>query len=105
MSQLDVLLAVMESEPEPISYKDVEQRTGLPQTSVARNLRLLGSRRVPSDDPNGPGYDQVGMGLVESTIDPWDSRRYAAKLTPKGKTLARSIIQLFAVKAQSGRGP
>lgn len=94
MSQLDVLLAVMEAEPELIAYKDVEQQTGLPQTTVARNIRLLGARRVPSD--NAQGYDLVGLGLIETAIDPWDTRRYAAKLSPKGKALARSIAQTFA---------
>jgi DNA-binding MarR family transcriptional regulator len=102
LSQADVLLTVMESDPDAISYKDVEQLTQLPQTSVARNLRLLGSKRIRSNNPNGLGYELQGLGLIESTIDPWDTRRYAAKLTDKGKSLARAIIQTMAKKNQAG---
>lgn len=93
LSQVEVLLAVMAAHPEPISYKAVEQLTGLPQTSVARNLRIFGTRRQRDD--SAEGYHEIGLGLLTATIDPFDTRRYAAQLSKKGVDLLQRINKLM----------
>lgn len=66
-----------------VLMEDLEEATGVEQSSVSRNVSALGGGW-----PGKPGY-----GLVESREDPTNRRRKLVRLTNKGKALAGGISQ------------
>ena len=77
ISQLDLLLTIMDQDGIP--YPDLIKQTGLPASTVSRNVKDLFKR-----------------GLVEILVDPNDTRCHAAKLTKKGGELKRGIQQILS---------
>lgn len=72
ISQLNLLLTIMDQEG--VSYPTIMQLTGLPASTISRNVKDLFKR-----------------GLVDIVVDPDDTRCHAAKLTKKGGDLKRGI--------------
>lgn len=69
-----------------VLMEDLAAATGVEQSSVSRNVTILGDGR-----PNKPGY-----GLVRSYEDPHYRRRKFVCLTEKGKSLAWDISHTAA---------
>lgn len=67
-----------------VPQASLEEVTGVEQSSVSRNVALLG----PGLSPAEPGY-----GLIESFPDPWNRKRNLVRLTGKGETLAWEVQQ------------
>lgn len=70
---------------EEISMKDIQHWSGLANSSISRNIALLG-------DVNRHG--EPGLLLVKSYPDPLDRRRSLCKLTAKGKAVWQTISNL-----------
>ena len=71
-----------------VPQASLEEATGVEQSSVSRNVALLG----PGLSPAEPGY-----GLIESLPDPWNRKRNLVRLTQRGKALAWDIQQAAAL--------
>ena len=67
--------------------RDIVQRTGLNQSSVARSLAFLGDKPVRGN--------KEGLKWVEMRPDNNDPRRVTCHLTSKGKTLMSEITALL----------
>ena len=67
--------------------RDIVQRTGLNQSSVARSLAFLGDKPVRGN--------KEGLRWVELRPDYSDPRRVTCHLTSKGKTLMSEITSLL----------
>ena len=80
-----VFLVVAEASPAPVTYKAIEEQLDLTNSSVSRTLNAL-SDLHRSGEP--------GLGLVDIQRDPGEGRRYVARLTSRGKALARQIQEL-----------
>ena len=77
ISQLNLLLTIMDQDGIP--YPDIMQQTGLPASTISRNVK-----------------DLYKKGLVDILVDPNDTRCHAAKLTKKGGDLKRGIQQILS---------
>ena len=67
------------------TYREIEEALELTNSSVSRTLNALGPRHRSGDR---------GHNLIEVYIDPDEGRRYRARLTKRGKTLARELAAL-----------
>jgi DNA-binding MarR family transcriptional regulator len=77
---------VMVANNEGITMKDLGQRLGMAQSTCSRNVAALSKvHRL-----NKPGHD-----LLYATEDPAERRRKIVKLTPKGKRVAESILEIM----------
>ena len=65
-----------------VTYREIEDALGLTNSSVSRTLNALGDRHRRGDK---------GYGLIEVFIDPGEGRRYRARLTKRGRALARQL--------------
>ena len=79
-----VFLVVATADPAPVTYEEVMEELDLNNSSVSRTLNAL-SDLHRSGEP--------GLGLVDIDRDrrPGQGRRYVARLTSKGKALAKQI--------------
>lgn len=66
--------------------QQISDAVGLPQSTVSRNMLLLGSM---------PGHKTGGYGLVTDTDDPAERRRKIYSLSAKGKRVLNSISTLI----------
>lgn len=69
-----------------LTTKDIMARTGLAQSSCSRNVSLLSEWKK---------YEEVGLGLVVSRVDPRERRRRIVTLTPKGERFAAILSDLL----------
>jgi DNA-binding MarR family transcriptional regulator len=76
ISQLNLMLTIMDEDGIP--YPEIMLRTGLPASTISRNVKDLFKR-----------------GLVEIIVDPVDTRCHAARLTKKGGDLKREIQRIL----------
>jgi len=68
---------------EPVYVKDVAEAVGVPSATASRNVTLLGK-----------GVRTVkGMGLIDAREDPMFRTRKLIELTPKGRTVLRTILE------------
>jgi DNA-binding MarR family transcriptional regulator len=65
-----------------LTYREIEEKLSLTNSSVSRTLNALGERHRKGDK---------GHGLIEVFIDPGEGRRYRARLTKRGRALASQI--------------
>jgi DNA-binding MarR family transcriptional regulator len=66
----------------------LDDRVGLSQSSVSRNLKRLGVRL--RQDVKGAWVD-AGMGLVDTRPDLYETRKLASTLTKKGVKLMHDL--------------
>ncbi len=66
------------------AVRDIVNRTGFDQSTVSRQLALLG------DKPSRGAKE--GLGWVIQRQDPTDARRVLCYLTPKGKQVLETLI-------------
>jgi DNA-binding MarR family transcriptional regulator len=64
------------------TYREIEKALELTNGSVSRTLNALGPRHRKGDR---------GHNLIETYIDPDEGRRYRARLTKRGKALAKEL--------------
>ena len=79
---ISTLLVVALADPEPITMRDIGIRTGTAQSSVSRNVAMLGKIHRKG---------QSGHGLVDSYEDPMNRRVKLVKLTPKGTRFIQTL--------------
>ena len=79
---MSTLLVVAIADPEPITMRDIGIRTGTAQSSVSRNVAMLGKIHRKG---------QSGHGLVDSYEDPMNRRVKLVKLTPKGTRFIHTL--------------
>lgn len=77
ISQLNLLLTIMDQDG--ISYPDIMSHTGLPASTISRNVK-----------------DLFIQGLVKIEVDPNNTRCHAARLTRKGGELKRGIQEILS---------
>lgn len=65
-----------------VSYPEIGEELSLAPSSVSRTVAALGEVNRHGDD---------GFGLVASERDPTYGRRFVARLTTKGRAIARQI--------------
>jgi DNA-binding MarR family transcriptional regulator len=71
---------------EGITMKLLGEKLGISQSSCSRNVAALSKfHRL-----NKPGHD-----LLYATEDPEERRRKIVKLTPKGKRVAESLLEIL----------
>lgn len=86
LQQIMILLHVANvSEAMPMA--DLVQLTGVEQSSVSRNVALLGSGL--------PIERKKGYGLVEAYEDPMYRRRKLVALTPRGQMLQKDLATIL----------
>lgn len=71
---------------EGITMKSLGERLGISQSSCSRNVAALSKHHRL----NKPGHD-----LVYATEDPEERRRKIVKLTPKGKRVAETLLEIL----------
>ena len=64
------------------SYADIEQEFNISNAAASRSLHSMGEFAR---------HRRQATGLIEIIRDPAEGRRYLAKLTPKGKNIAKLI--------------
>lgn len=64
------------------TYRELEEALNLSNSTVSRTVHALG-------ETHRKGYD--GHALLEVVRDPEEGRRFAIRLTAKGKALVRQI--------------
>lgn len=74
---------------EGCSTGDVGQYLGLSPASASRNVSALFKDRVSH------GEVVEGYALAEHTFDPFNRRRRIIKLTPKGRRVAQSLLNII----------
>ena len=79
---ISTLLVVALADPEPITMRDIGIKTGTAQSSVSRNVAMLGKIHRKG---------QSGHGLVDSYEDPMNRRVKLVKLTPKGTRFIHTL--------------
>lgn len=70
---------------EGISVKDLADKCGLAPSSASRNVAALS---------NWHWLKKPGLGLLETQDDPQDLRKKTVRLTPKGKTLVKQLVEI-----------
>lgn len=80
LQQVSILLTILERGEIPMA--DLPKLAGVEQSSVSRNVVILG----PGLNPKEPGY-----GLLDAFEDPFYRRRKLVKLTPRGQALKAEI--------------
>lgn len=76
-----VFLAIAESQP--ATYRQIAEQLAMTENSVARTVKALGTTNRRGDR---------GFGLVTSSRDPIECRRFVATLTPRGERL-KQVLQ------------
>jgi DNA-binding MarR family transcriptional regulator len=84
-----ILVYLMLSSPEPVSYADLGKFIGTSKASISRNVRLLGTWM--QKDAKSHQWTDVGLGLITVYPDPYNTRQYIAKLTDQGIALMKKI--------------
>lgn len=78
--QLFVLVA--RAHPDPVTYPELGQALGLASSSISRSVSALSELNRHGDD---------GYGLLVSERDPNYGRRFIARLSHRGRTIARQL--------------
>lgn len=76
-----------------ISLQELADRTDLSNASITRNIQALGEGQLKGLKP--------GLSLVETTVDPKESRALCVILTPKGKTFMDGVLSISVKEAGS----
>jgi DNA-binding MarR family transcriptional regulator len=71
---------------EGLGVYEYARRAGIPQTTMTRHLRDLGSMDRKR---------QPGLGLLVQSMDPLDLRKHHTFLTPAGKAVAQKVIRIL----------
>lgn len=84
-----ILIKLVFSSPDPVSYTDLGKFLNTTRASVSRNVRILGSwmKKCPATYQ----WVDVGLGLINVYPDLYNTRQYIAKLTKQGQELMKKI--------------
>lgn len=85
-AQAMLLFVKIAQNDDNISMKELQHWSGLANSSISRNVSLLGE----TNRHGGPG-----MFLVRNYPDPMDRRRHIVKLTPKGRAVWASLSKII----------
>ena len=86
MHQLETLLLVAQAGSEGITMRDTEQRMGVPNATLSRNVAYWSKWRKQ----NVPGMD-----FIVAEIDPSDRRYRICRLTTKGRAFCNEITRIM----------
>ena len=73
---------------DPCHKQAIEEDQDLTPASCSRMISFL-------TNSGRPGVNPSGLPLVEKYTDPYNGRRFMVRLTPKGKAIANSILEVI----------
>ena len=93
IDQIEILLHLADSEPEPVSYSSLSQLTDNSTEIISMNIRILGEYYI-KDRNNGELVD-AGLGLVKAFPSPYGADEHVAFLTAKGTKIVWMLNELI----------
>jgi DNA-binding MarR family transcriptional regulator len=88
LGRIQLFLLIAQSGDEGILVRELIQKTGLAQSTVARALAFLSEKTLRGQ--------KEALRWVDARPDPYDPRRHYLYVTPKGQTVLTEIETLLA---------